>query len=105
MENARYQNAYSNRYYVLKNDFIKDRRIFHAYSGIKQKATGYVLITGSPYRDNEGSPHQRSCFHDEIINAAPRIGKKIDKSELYRQCSPRRVMDTTIEEFDKFECV
>ena len=67
------------------------------YSGRKWKATGYVLITGSPYRDAEGSPHHRSCLHDAIINAAPIIGKKIDQSELYRQCSPRRVMDTTIE--------
>ena len=37
-------------------------------------ATGYVLLTGSPYRDAEGSPHHRSCLHDAIINAAPRIG-------------------------------
>ena len=29
----------------------------------------------------------------------------MDQSELYRQCSPRRVMDTTIEELDKCECV
>ena len=46
------------------------------YSGRKRKATGYVLITGSPYRDAEVSPHQRSCLHDAIINAAPRIGEK-----------------------------
>ena len=75
------------------------------YSGIIRKATGYVLITGSPYRDAEGSPHHRSCLHDAIINAAPRIGGGIDQSELYRQCSPRRVMDTRIEELDKCECV
>ena len=31
--------------------------------------------------------------------------KKKDKSELYRQFSPRRVMDTTIDELDKCECV
>ena len=71
----------------------------------KRKATGYDLITGSPYRDAEGSPHHRSCLHDAIINAVPRIGEKIDKSELYGQCSPRRVMDTTIDELDKCECV
>ena len=75
------------------------------YSERKRKATGYVLINGSPYRDAEGSPHQRSCLHDAIINAAPRVGEKIDQSELYRQCSPRRVMDTTTEELEKCECV
>ena len=30
---------------------------------------------------------------------------EIEKSELYRQCSPRRVMDTTMEELEKYECV
>ena len=103
--NAIYQKTHSNHYYVLKNDFIKDTRIRQTYSGRKWKANGYVLITGSPYRDAEGSPHHRSCLHDVIINADPRIGKKIDQSELYIQCSPRRVMDTQIEELDKCECV
>ena len=62
-------------------------------------------MTGSPYRDAEGSPHHRSCLHDAIINAAPRIGGNFDKSELYRKCSPRRVMDTAIYELKKCECV
>ena len=62
-------------------------------------------MTGSPYRDAEGSPHHRSCLHDAIINAAPRIGGNMDKSELYRQCLPRRVMDTAIYELEKCECV
>ena len=97
--------SYSNRYYVIKNDYIKDTRIRRTYSGRKRKATGYVLITGSPYRDAEGSPQLISCFHYAIVNAAPIIGGKIDQSELYRQCSPRRVMDTEIEELEKCECV
>ena len=29
--NAEYQNTYSNRYYVLKNDYIKDTRIRWTY--------------------------------------------------------------------------
>ena len=62
-------------------------------------------MTCSSYCDAEGSPHHRSCLHDAIINAAPRIGEQIDKSELYRQCSPRRVMDTEIYELEKCECV
>ena len=84
---------------------MKDTIMRRKYSGRKLKATGYVLITGSPYRDAEGSPHQRSCLHDAIINAAPRIGEFFDKSELYRQYLPRRVMDTTIDELDKCERV
>ena len=37
----------------MKNDYIKDTRIRRTYSGRKRKATGYVLMTGSPYRDAE----------------------------------------------------
>ena len=90
---------------IKKNDYIKDRRITWAYSGKKRKATGYVLLTGSKYRDAEGSSHHRSCLHDAIINADPRVGGEIDKSELYRQCSPRRVMDTAMYELENCECV
>ena len=45
--------SYSHRKYVLKNDYIKDRRIRRTCSGRKQKTAGYVLLTGSPYRDAE----------------------------------------------------
>ena len=54
------------------------------YSGKKLKAAGFVYLQGSPYRDAEGSPQLRSCLHDTIINAAPRIGQLIDKLEFYR---------------------
>ena len=60
----------------MKHDYKKDTRICQTYSGRKRKAPGYILITGSPYRDAEGSPQLRSCLHDAIFNAAPRIGKK-----------------------------
>ena len=45
------------------------------YSGRKRKAAGFVYIQGSLYCDVEGSSQLRSCLHDEIINAAPRIGE------------------------------
>ena len=64
-----------------------------------------MYLKGSPYRYAEGSQHLRSCLHDAINNAAPIIGEFFDKSELYGQFSPRRVMDTTIDEFDKCECL
>ena len=54
MYNSKYQLTYSNRYYVMKNDYIKDTRIPRTYSWRKRKATCYVYITGSPYRDAEG---------------------------------------------------
>ena len=69
--------TYSHREYFLQNVIIKDRRITQAYSGKKRKGTGYVLLTGSKYRDAEVSSHHRSCLHDAIINAAPRVGEKL----------------------------
>ena len=67
-----------------------------SYSGRKWKTTGYVYITGSPYCDAEVSSQLRSYLHDEIINAAPRMGGGVDKFGFYRQCSPRRMKDTEI---------
>ena len=58
----------------MKNDYIKDTKIRRTYSGRKWMATGYVYMTGSPYRDSEGSSQLRSCLRDAIINSAPRIG-------------------------------
>ena len=75
--NTKYQKTYYNRYYVLKNDHKKYTRIRQTYSGRKRRATGFVYLQSSPYHDDEGSSHIRSCLHDEIINAAPRIGGKL----------------------------
>ena len=47
----------------------------------------------------------RSCLQDAVINSAPRIGKFIDKQELYRQCPPRRVKDSNISEIENTSCV
>ena len=74
--NSKYELTYSNRYHVMKHDHIKYTRICRTYSGRKWKETGYVLLTGSPYRDAEGSSQLRACLHDSIINADPRIGRE-----------------------------
>ena len=60
---------------------------------------------GWPYCDAEGSSQFISCLHDTIINADPRIGQRIDKFELYRQCPPRRANDTNMTELEKCDCV
>ena len=60
----------------MKTDYIKDTRISRKYPGRKQKASGYVHITGLPYRDAEGLSQLRSCLHDEIINSVPIKGEK-----------------------------
>ena len=75
---------------------MKDTIILRKYSGRKRRATGYVYPNGSPYLDDEGSSHLRSCLRAAIINANPRIGGDIDKLKLYRQCPPRRLKYTDI---------
>ena len=64
-----------------------------------------MYLKGSPYRDAEGLSQLRSCIHDAIINAAPIIGGNVDKLELQRQCTPRRVKDTHMTELEKCEYV
>ena len=73
--NSKYQKNYSNQYYVLKKDYIKDTRIRLTYSRRKRKVIDYVYLNGSPYRDAKGSLQLRSFIYDAIINTAPRIGR------------------------------
>ena len=47
----------------------------------------------------------RSRLQDAVINSAPRIGKFINKLELYRQCPPRRVKNSHISEIENSSCV
>ena len=47
----------------------------------------------------------RSCLQNSVINYAPRIGKYIDKQELYIQCLPRKVKDTNMSEIENTSCV
>ena len=47
----------------------------------------------------------RSCLQDALINSAPRIGKIINKPELYRHFLPRRVKDSHISEIENDSCV
>ena len=53
--NAKYQKKYYKKHYVLDRYYIKDTRKRRVHSGRKQKATGFVYLKGSPYRDDEGS--------------------------------------------------
>ena len=46
-----------------------------------------------------------SCLQDALINYAPSIGKYIDKHELYRQYSHRRVKDKNMFEIENTSCV
>ena len=80
MYNSIHKLTYSNQYYVVKNDYIKDTRISRTYSVRKRRASDYVYLNGSPYHDAEGLSQLRSCLHDAIINDALRIGEKSTKT-------------------------
>ena len=73
--------------------------------GRKRKPTGCIFLSGSGFRDAEGNSNMRSCLQDAVINSAPRIGKFINKQELYRQCPPRRVKNSHISEIENCACV
>ena len=73
LQNAKYHVTYANQNYVLERYYIKNTRIRRVYSGRKRKATDFVYLQGSPYRDAEGSSQLISCLHDSIMNAAPII--------------------------------
>ena len=73
--------------------------------GRKRKATGCLYLPGSGFHEAEGHLSMRSCVQDAVINSVPRIGKFINKQELYRQCLPRRVKDSNISEIENTSCV
>ena len=70
-----------------------------------KKITGFIYVPGSEFRESEGHLSTRSCLQDAVIKSAPRIGKYIDKQELYRQFPPRKVKDTNISEIENTSCV
>ena len=74
----------------------RDRKIARDSFGKKRKSTGFIYLPGSKFREAEGHLSMRSCLQDAVINYAPRIGKYINRHELYRQCYPRKVKDTNI---------
>ena len=47
----------------------------------------------------------KSCLKDDVINSEPRVGKYINKMELYRQCPPRSAKDTKMTEIENNLCV
>ena len=65
--------------------FDRDRKMANDNFGRKRKAAGCIYLPGSDFREAEDHLSMRSCLQDAVINSAPRIGKYINKQELYRQ--------------------
>ena len=63
----------------------RDREMAKENFGRKIKATEFIYLPGSDLREADGHELMRSCLQDAVINSAPRIGKYINKQELYRQ--------------------
>ena len=85
--------------------YDRDRKIARDNFGRKRKSTGFIYLPGSKFRESEGHLTIRLCLQYAVINFAPRIGKYINKLELYRQCPPRRVKDTKMSEIKNNSCV
>ena len=72
----------------------RDNKITRDNFGRKTKSSGFIYPRGSKFCESEGHFMMRSCLQDSVITSAPRIGKYINKLELYKQCPPRRVKYT-----------
>ena len=83
----------------------RDRKTARDNFGKKRESTGFIYGPGSEFCEAEGHLSMRSCLQDAVINSAPRIGKYIDKQELYRQCPPRKMKDKNISEIENNSCV
>ena len=89
----------------LQAMFDRYRKVAKQNFGKKRKATGCIYLPVSGFHEAEGNLSMRSCLQDAVINSDPRIGKFINKQELYRQCPPRRVKDSHISEIENSSCV
>ena len=84
--------------------FDRDRKEARQNFYKKRKATGCIFLPWSGLREAEGNLKMRSCLQDAVINSAPRIGRFINKLELYRKCPPRRVKNSHISEIENTSC-
>ena len=72
---------------------------------ISKKTFRISLSTWFTIFQTESNLYLRSFLHDAVVNSALRIGKFIDKDELYRQCPPIQVKDTRMIEIDNEYCL
>ena len=72
---------------------------------VEKKSTGFIYLPGSKFCEAEGHLSMRSCLQYAVFNSTPRIGKYINKMELYKNFPPRRVKYTKISEIENTSCV
>ena len=71
----------------------------------EEKSTGFIYLPGSRFCEAEGHLTMSSYLQDAVVNSASRIGKYINKLELYRKCPPRIVKNAKISEIENTSCV
>ena len=96
---------YTSSFDPVQKMWDRDRKIERENFGIKRKSHRFIYFPGSKFRESEGYLKMISCLQDAVINSTPKIGKYINKLELYRQCPPRRVKDTKMSEIENISCV
>ena len=92
-------------YDPLQEMLDRDMKVARKNFGRKRKPTGCIFLYGLGFCEAEGNLKMRSCLQDDVIGSAPRIGKVINKQELYRQCPPIRVKNSHISEIEAPACV
>ena len=88
---------------VQNKKYISMKQSRHSFG--KKKINRIYFITDSQLHDSKGHLKLRSYLHGDIIKSAQRIGKYINKNELYRTLPPRRVKYTTTNKIDNHSCV
>ena len=95
----------SNSRIYLSTEYDKTVKRTREKIGGKKEPTGFIYLLGSQFCQAKRNLKLRSCLHDAVLNAAPRIGKFADKNEFYRQCFPIHVKGTNTNKFENAYCV
>ena len=74
---------YTYGYYPIQQMWDRDQKIARENFRRKIKSIGFIYLTGSILRVSEGNLTMRSCLQDDVVTSAPRIGKYINKLEVY----------------------
>ena len=98
-------NRYTSGCGTLQEMWDRYKKIARDNIGRKRKSTGFIYPPGSKICEAEGHLMMKSFLQDNVINYTPRIGKYINKLELYRQFHPRRVKDTKNSKIENTSCV
>ena len=82
-----------------------DRSMKRSRVNFEKKTPGYLYLPISQFFPSKINLELMSCLHNAVVNSVTHIEKNINKCELYRQFTPMRVNNTTINDIDNASCV